>query len=590
MIECEGRREMAENGDSIRSSTATPPLSTTTTTTTATSTPPPPSSSPQSFQHHHHHSNGHWSSPKTDQDTMGQQRPLAVSPVCNGYIGDSPRQHKEEKSVGKNCDEGVYVMRSPSADSKVSKVSKEEFNGKQQVVVKQETDQDGPLDFSLRRRDSVSESFTDDSRASSSLSPPPPSYGGVEGPPSSRHSPDADHALHLHHNNRHPHHHHNHNSQEEQDLGYGRHHNGRSPGSSPDVAEYKTDSKSGRRDDRGEEGGPRLPHNSSLAALGMMADGSGSGMTSAAVAAMLGQNGGMMGSLGNMSAAAFMARGGGGGGGDPRGKTQGGNGGKMQRPFKAYPKEALQMPLGYLGLPGVNPLASMDPSFLQGLSASQDEIMSIYKQQVEFLKEREKQMMSYGKIMSGSPPSSSASTSTSTSSSTSSASTNGSSMTHPLPPPPHSSSITHPSAQPPPPLIKSSSPSPAPYFSPPSHNHSASLPPPHTPTSLSYDHLSSAFPTPTGPPLVSSTSSLSGGSGSRKRPRSLPDEQKDGAYWERRRKNNDAAKRSRDARRAKEDEIAIRAALLEQENLKLRVEVASLKTETARLRCMIFNT
>ena len=89
--------------------------------------------------------------------------------------------------------------------------------------------------------------------------------------------------------------------------------------------------------------------------------------------------------------------------------------------------------------------------------------------------------------------------------------------------------------------------------------------------------------------MVSSTSSISSG-GSRKRPRTLPDSQKDEAYWERRRKNNDAAKRSRDARRAKEDEIAIRAALLEQENLKLRVEVAALKTETARLRCMLYNT
>jgi bZIP factor len=33
---------------------------------------------------------------------------------------------------------------------------------------------------------------------------------------------------------------------------------------------------------------------------------------------------------------------------------------------------------------------------------------------------------------------------------------------------------------------------------------------------------------------------------------------KDDAYWERRRKNNEAAKRSRDARRVKEDEIALR--------------------------------
>ncbi|KAI1284989.1 Cell death specification protein 2 [Halotydeus destructor] len=84
------------------------------------------------------------------------------------------------------------------------------------------------------------------------------------------------------------------------------------------------------------------------------------------------------------------------------------------------------------------------------------------------------------------------------------------------------------------------------------------------------------------------TGSGGGGSGSRKRGRPLPDEQKDDAYWERRRKNNEAAKRSRDARRAKEDEIAIRAAFLEQENLKLRVEVAGLKTETAKLRCLLY--
>ncbi|GLH13053.1 Protein giant [Gryllus bimaculatus] len=41
-------------------------------------------------------------------------------------------------------------------------------------------------------------------------------------------------------------------------------------------------------------------------------------------------------------------------------------------------------------------------------------------------------------------------------------------------------------------------------------------------------------------------------------------QQKDSAYYERRRRNNEAAKRSRDARRAKEDEVAIRAAFLEQ--------------------------
>lgn len=58
----------------------------------------------------------------------------------------------------------------------------------------------------------------------------------------------------------------------------------------------------------------------------------------------------------------------------------------------------------------------------------------------------------------------------------------------------------------------------------------------------------------------------------------------DECYWERRRKNNEAAKRSRDSRRAKEDEIAIRAAFLEQENFKLRIELNKLKEEMAKLQ------
>ncbi|XP_020277550.1 protein giant, partial [Pseudomyrmex gracilis] len=45
---------------------------------------------------------------------------------------------------------------------------------------------------------------------------------------------------------------------------------------------------------------------------------------------------------------------------------------------------------------------------------------------------------------------------------------------------------------------------------------------------------------------------------------------KDSTYFEKRRKNNEAAKRSRDARRAKEDELAIRVAFLEQENTLLK--------------------
>ena len=45
----------------------------------------------------------------------------------------------------------------------------------------------------------------------------------------------------------------------------------------------------------------------------------------------------------------------------------------------------------------------------------------------------------------------------------------------------------------------------------------------------------------------------------------VPDDLKDEKYWARRRKNNMAAKRSRDARRVKENQIALRAGFLEKE-------------------------
>ena len=62
---------------------------------------------------------------------------------------------------------------------------------------------------------------------------------------------------------------------------------------------------------------------------------------------------------------------------------------------------------------------------------------------------------------------------------------------------------------------------------------------------------------------------------------------KDAAYWERRRKNNEAAKRSRDARRQKENEIAVRASFLEQENIQLKMELVQLRTELGAMRDQI---
>ncbi|XP_026854994.2 D site albumin promoter binding protein b isoform X2 [Electrophorus electricus] len=64
----------------------------------------------------------------------------------------------------------------------------------------------------------------------------------------------------------------------------------------------------------------------------------------------------------------------------------------------------------------------------------------------------------------------------------------------------------------------------------------------------------------------------------------VPDSLKDEKYWSRRSKNNEAAKRSRDARRLKENQISVRAAFLERENAALRQEVADMRKELGRCR------
>ncbi|RVE42455.1 hypothetical protein evm_012885 [Chilo suppressalis] len=69
--------------------------------------------------------------------------------------------------------------------------------------------------------------------------------------------------------------------------------------------------------------------------------------------------------------------------------------------------------------------------------------------------------------------------------------------------------------------------------------------------------------------------------------RPIPAELKDEKYFERRRRNNQAAKKSRDARRIREDQIAWRACLLEQENASLRAHIAALRQEALTLRGLL---
>lgn len=59
--------------------------------------------------------------------------------------------------------------------------------------------------------------------------------------------------------------------------------------------------------------------------------------------------------------------------------------------------------------------------------------------------------------------------------------------------------------------------------------------------------------------------------------KSVDEDVKDDKYWERRRKNNQAAKRSRDLKRLREMNVKQRADSLEEENRQLREEVQKLK-------------
>ena len=53
----------------------------------------------------------------------------------------------------------------------------------------------------------------------------------------------------------------------------------------------------------------------------------------------------------------------------------------------------------------------------------------------------------------------------------------------------------------------------------------------------------------------------------------IPEDLKDSKYFERRKRNNLAAKKSRDQRKIREDQICQRATLLEKENAVLRAQV-----------------
>jgi predicted nuclease with TOPRIM domain len=72
-----------------------------------------------------------------------------------------------------------------------------------------------------------------------------------------------------------------------------------------------------------------------------------------------------------------------------------------------------------------------------------------------------------------------------------------------------------------------------------------------------------------------------------RRRKPVPDKLKNETYWLKRQRNNDAARKSRDTKRAKYDELAVRVALLEKENAHLHGDNLRLMGEVDQLRAIL---
>lgn len=89
--------------------------------------------------------------------------------------------------------------------------------------------------------------------------------------------------------------------------------------------------------------------------------------------------------------------------------------------------------------------------------------------------------------------------------------------------------------------------------------------------------------------IDSSTNNLFSGIKKRKRsPQPIPQDLKDDAYWDRRRRNNESAKRSREVRRIKEQSMHLRLAYLEKRNLQLTTELEMMREEAKKMHDIIY--
>jgi len=73
----------------------------------------------------------------------------------------------------------------------------------------------------------------------------------------------------------------------------------------------------------------------------------------------------------------------------------------------------------------------------------------------------------------------------------------------------------------------------------------------------------------------------------KRKKRIVPEEDKDEKYWEKRLKNKQATRRSREAKRLKENQIVLRAAFLEKENKVLKGELENTYLKKSKLETEI---
>lgn len=110
--------------------------------------------------------------------------------------------------------------------------------------------------------------------------------------------------------------------------------------------------------------------------------------------------------------------------------------------------------------------------------------------------------------------------------------------------------------------------------------------PQHSPEALQINYDNTSSPANQNAAVVGAKKTTTA-IGKQRRSKPVPDKLKNETYWLKRQRNNDAARKSRDTKRAKYDELAVRVALLEKENAHLHGDNLRLMGEVDQLQAIL---